>query len=204
MPQFQRDTDYDTMLSGFFRQGWSKTFLPCIYIVYPDTKERIQAMSSGKEQAFVSAVQERSHQLYRIAMGYLHSAQDAEDAVSDAIESAWRNLKRIRSNDAIPAYLIRCTINSAKTALRRKQHTEPLEPYQESLVAHDPGDPVSDYFSELEEKDQLLLILKYRENLREAEIASVLHIPRGTVSSRLSRLLDRMREELKKEESENA
>ncbi|MBR3429970.1 MAG: hypothetical protein IKG87_07735, partial [Clostridia bacterium] len=46
-------------------------------------------MSNGKEQAFVSAVQERSHQLYRIAMGYLHSSQDAEDAVSDAIESAW-------------------------------------------------------------------------------------------------------------------
>lgn len=161
-------------------------------------------MSNGKEQAFVSAVQERSHQLYRIAMGYLHSAQDAEDAVSDAIESAWKNLKRIQSNDAIPAYLIRCTINSAKTELRRKRYTEPLEPYQESLVAHDPGNPISDYFSELREKDQLLLILKYQENLREAEIASVLHVPRGTVSSRLSRLLDRLREELKKEESGNA
>ena len=161
-------------------------------------------MSNGKEQAFVSTVQERSHQLYRIAMGYLHSAQDAEDAVSDAIESAWKNLGRIRSNDAIPAYLIRCTINSAKAELRRKRHTEPLEPYQESLVAHDPGNPVSDYFSGLREKDQLLLILKYQENLREAEIASVLHVPRGTVSSRLSRLLDRLREELKEEESGNA
>ena len=41
----------------------------CIYKVYPDTKERSQTMSNGKEQAFVSAVQERSHQLYRIAMG---------------------------------------------------------------------------------------------------------------------------------------
>ena len=82
--------------------------------------------------------------------------------------------------------------------------TEPLEPYQESLVADDPGNPISDYFSELREKDQLLLILKYQENLREAEIASVLHVPRGTVSSRLSRLLDRLREELKKEESGNA
>ena len=178
--------------------------MSCICIVYPDTKERTQTMSSRKEQAFISAVQDRSHQLYRIAMGYLHSAQDAEDAVSDAIESAWKNLKRIRSNDAIPAYLIRCTINSAKTELRRKRHTEPLEPYQESLAAHDPGNPISDYFSALQEKDQLLLILKYQENLREAEIASILHLPRGTVSSRLSRLLDRLREEMKKEESENA
>ena len=160
-------------------------------------------MSNGKEQAFVSAVQERSHQLYRIAMGYLHSAQDAEDAVSDAIESAWKNLKRIRSNDAIPAYLIRCTINSAKTELRRKRYTEPLEPYQESLVAHDPGNPISDYFSDLREKDQLLLILKYQENMREKEIASILHIPRGTVSSRIITLLKRIKAELLKEESDN-
>ena len=160
-------------------------------------------MQSEKEQAFVSTVQEWSHQLYRIAMGYLHSEQDAEDAVSDAIESVWKNLRRIRSSDAIPAYLIRCTINSAKTLLRKKRHTEPLDPYQESLVAQDPGNPVSDYFSGLREKDQLLLILKYRENLREAEIASILHMPRGTVSSRLSRLLNHLREELKKEESGN-
>ncbi len=161
-------------------------------------------MDSGKEQAFVSAVQERSHQLYRIAMGYLHAPQDAEDAVSDAIESTWKNLRKIRSDDAIPAYLIRCTINSAKAALRRKRYTESLEPYREALIADDPGSPVSDYLSGLREKDRLLLILKYQENLREAEIASILRVPRGTVSSRLSRLLDRLREELVKEESGNA
>ena len=123
-------------------------------------------MNDRKEQVFINTVQERSHQLYRIAMGYLHSALDAEDAVSDAIESAWKNLKRIRSEDALPAYLIRCTINSAKAELRKKRHTESIEPYQELLVASDPGNPVSEYFSERQERDQLLLSLKYQENLR--------------------------------------
>ena len=159
-------------------------------------------MESRREQAFVCAVRERSHQMYRIAMGYLHTAQDAEDAVADAVEAAWINLRRIRSEDALPAYLIRCTINAAKMELRRKKHTEPIEPYEGILIAPDPGDPITDYLSGLKEKDQLLLILKYRENFREAEIARILHIPRGTVSSRLTRLLNRLREDMTKEESE--
>ncbi|MBR3429768.1 MAG: hypothetical protein IKG87_06695 [Clostridia bacterium] len=61
--------DYELSKSCEFHFNYSKTILLCIYKVYPDTKERSQTMSNGKEQAFVSAVQERSHQLYRIAMG---------------------------------------------------------------------------------------------------------------------------------------
>jgi DNA-directed RNA polymerase specialized sigma24 family protein len=35
--------------------------------------------------------------VHRIAMSLLHSSQDAEDAVSDAIEATWKNLWRIRN-----------------------------------------------------------------------------------------------------------
>ena len=90
-------------------------------------------MDREKEQAFIRTVRERKDQLYRVALGYLHSAQDAEDAVSDALEATWISLDRIRSGDALPAYLIRCTINAAKTQLRKRKRTEPLEPYREIL-----------------------------------------------------------------------
>ena len=158
-------------------------------------------MENSKEQAFVDTVQARSHQLYRIAMGLLHSSQDAEDAVSDAMEATWKNLWRIGNEAAIPSYLIRCTINAAKMELRHRRHTEPIEPYQECLTAPERGANLTDYLSGLKEKDRLLLILKYQEELPEAEIAAILRIPRGTVSSRLSRLVNRLRADVLKEES---
>ncbi len=158
-------------------------------------------METSKEQAFVDTVQARSHQLYRIAMGLLHSSQDAEDAVSDAMEATWKNLWRIGNEAAIPSYLIRCTINAAKMELRHRHHTEPIEPYQECLTAPERGANLTDYLSGLKEKDRLLLILKYQEELPEAEIAAILRIPRGTVSSRLSRLVNRLRADVLKEES---
>ena len=157
-------------------------------------------MEYSKEQAFVDTVQAKSHQLYRIAMSLLHSSQDAEDAVSDAIEATWKNLWRIRNEAVIPSYLIRCTINAAKMELRQRRRTEPIEPYQEFLIAPENGDSIADYFAGIKEKDQLLLILKYQEDLPEAEIASILRIPRGPVSSRLSRLLKRLRADVLKEE----
>ena len=71
--------------------------------------------------------------------------------------------------------------------------------YENTLAVGESGDPVTDYLSGMKEKDQLLLVLKFQENLREADIASVLHIPRGTVSSRINTLLGRIREQMSKE-----
>lgn len=84
--------------------------------------------------------------------------------------------------------------------LRRRRHTEPIESWQDVLPAPEQGISVSDYLSGLKERDRLLLILKYQEDLPEAEIASILHVPRGTVSFRLSRLLKQLKEDLEKEE----
>ena len=156
-------------------------------------------MTQDQESFFLSAVQENSHRMYRIAMGYLHSSQDAQDAVSEAVEATWKSMGRTHRGEAIPAYLIRCTINAAKMELRRKKRSEPLEKYQDSLAAGDTGDPVIHYLTGMKERDQLLLVLRYQENLREADIASILHMPRGTVSSRIRTLVRRIGQEMTKE-----
>lgn len=160
-------------------------------------------MEYEKEQAFINAVRDRREQMYRIALGYLRNSQDAEDAVSDAVEATWKSLKRIRNADALPAYLIRCTINAARYQLRKRHKTQSAEQFSEFLAAGESGDPIINYLSGMKERDQLLLILKYQENLREKEIASILHIPRGTVSSRTITLLKRIKAELLEEESDN-
>ena len=160
-------------------------------------------MEHEKEQTFIDAVHDRQEQMYRIALGYLRNPQDAEDAVSDAVVATWKSLKRIRNTDALPAFLIRCTINAARYQLRKRKKTQFAEQFSESLAVSESGDPITDYLSEMKERDQLLLILKYQENMREKEIASILHIPRGTVSSRIITLLKRTKAELLREESDN-
>ena len=157
-------------------------------------------MEQTKEQAFIRAVHDERHRMYRIALGYLHSSQDAEDAVSDAVESTWKKLKHIHHENAIPSYLIKCTINAAKGQLRKRRRIEPLEHYAETLAVGESEDPITDYLSGMKEKEQLLLVLKFQENMLESDIAAILQIPRGTVASRINTLIKRIRNQMSKEE----
>ena len=158
-------------------------------------------MSNKIGQLFIDAVQKRRKAMFRIAYSLLRSEADAEDAVSSAVESTWKHLPRIRTKEALPAYLMRSVINAAHDELRRRKRTVPIEPLENVLEApeRDPG--IADYVARMDEKYRLPLLLKYDEEMQEKEIAAILRLPRGTVSSRISRGLEIIRKDMKKEEA---
>ena len=92
-------------------------------------------MERELEDAFVAAVRLNRHRLYRVALSILRSPADAEDAVSTATEQTWKSLPRIQDTDRLPVYLMRCTVNAARTELRKRRKTEPLEDYRDTLAA---------------------------------------------------------------------
>lgn len=154
------------------------------------------------ERRFVEAVQAHRHRLYRVAYGILHAAADAEDAVSGAVEAVWKRLGSLRSADALPAYLMRATINTARSEWRKRGRVTPVEAVYDS--AAQPEEGVAGYVSHLAEKYRLPLTLKFGEGMSEQEIAVILRLPRGTVSSRISRGLAMLRKDLTEEEGDHA
>ena len=158
-------------------------------------------MSDNLGQLFLDAVQARRQAMWRVAYSILRSAADAEDAVSAAVESVWKHLPRIRTKEALPAYLMRSAVNAAHDELRRRKRTVPIEPLENVLEAPETDRGIADYVARMEEKYRLPLLLKFDEGMQEKEIAAVLRLPRGTVSSRISRGLDMIRKDMKKEEA---
>ena len=69
----------------------------------------------------------------------------------------------------------------------------------ENRAAEKSGDLLFDYICGLEDKYRIPLILKMQERMTEREIASVLRLPRGTVSTRIGHALKILRENLEKE-----
>ena len=161
-------------------------------------------MSDKIEQLFIEAVRARRQAMWRVAYNILHSDADAEDAVSCAVESVWKHLPRIRTKEALPAYLMRSVINAAHDELRKRRHTTPIEPLENVLEAPKADRGIGDYLTALDEKYRLPLLMKFDEEMQEKEIAAALHLPRGTVSSRIARGLDMIRKEMKKEEAQDA
>ena len=156
------------------------------------------------EQLFIEAVKARRQAMWRVAYNLLHSDADAEDAVSSAVESVWKHLPRIRTKEALPAYLMRSVINAAYDELRNRRRTTPIEPLENVLEAPKAERGIADYLTALDEKYRLPMLLKFDEEMQEKEIAAALHLPRGTVSSRIARGLEMIRKEMEKEGMKNA
>lgn len=157
-------------------------------------------MKEEKKACFTAVVIQRQQGLYRLALMMLRNVQDAEDAVAQAMENCWRKMGRIRQEDALSAYLTRCVVNTCRDMLRKRKRetvTDNLEIFVQPQKAET---PVWMYLSALDDKYRIPLMLRYSENLPNTEIAKVLYLSTGTVSSRIARGLNILRNQMEKEE----
>lgn len=154
-----------------------------------------------RERRFVQAVRSRRDGMYRVALSMLRAPQDAADAVSAAVEAAWNHLDRMRDMDALPAYLMRCTVNGCHQIMRRKGRETAVEDMTPLMPKA--GDPAGlwEYLDSLPEKYRLPLIMRYSEDMTVQEIARALRITRSGASSRLQRGLRILKEQMKGEVS---
>lgn len=63
------------------------------------------------KETFCRLVEEHQNTLYRTARSILSNQQDAEDAVQEAIFSAYSHLDRLREPDKFKAWLLRILVN---------------------------------------------------------------------------------------------
>ena len=152
---------------------------------------------------FAETVEARRRAMYRAALSILRHPADAEDAVSAAVEAAWRSLGRLRDEEALPCYLTRCTVNAAYRLLRRRRFERPIDDPEPYCPPAREESPVWMTLMGLPEKYRLPLAMRYGDDMPVADIARALRLPRGTVSSRLARGLKLLRGEMEKEAERN-
>lgn len=171
-----------------------------IYVIHSDKKEVNPLPAEDKASLFIQTVKERKQSLYRLALMMLHNAPDAEDAVAQGMENCWKKINRIQQENMLAAYLTRCVMNVCRDMLRKRKRetiTNNLEIFVQPQKAET---PVWMYLSALDDKYRIPLMLRYSENQPNTEIAKILHLPTGTVSSRIARGLNILRNQMEKEE----
>ena len=148
-------------------------------------------------QEFTQRVFSVNDKLYRIAYGQLRNVHDCCDAVQEAILKAWSSRDKLRKQEYFESRLIRILINECHNLQRRRKRVSPMEtiPEQASCAPPDISD-VHDAVLALDEKYRLPLILHYMSGDTTEEIGRILHLPTGTVRSRLRRARERLKTEL--------
>lgn len=170
------------------------------------TDEVIKRAVAGDAAAYEQLVQQHQAAVFRFAYLILG---DAQDVAQDTFIRAYRQLRRFDTARPLRPWLLQIAKNLARnhqraagrylTALQRAFMLRPPQAYAGASAetqVEQRGDVQAlwDAVRQLPVPDQEVIYLRYMLGISTQETADILDIQPGTVKSRLSRALDRLRE----------
>jgi RNA polymerase sigma-70 factor, ECF subfamily len=184
---------------------------------YIGGESRFTLPASGRS---VSEMEEllsvRASSFYKSAYRVLHNAADAEDAVQDALLSAYKHLDQFKGESKMSTWLTTIVTNSARMQLRRRPRQihlsldEPIGEEQQYLVSErladdglspedecrnsEIGARLKQLLTQLSPTLRKTFQLRELEGLSTREVAHILSVPNGTVKARLARARAKLRE----------
>lgn len=164
---------------------------------------------SGDADAFGELLARHRTSALRVATVVLGTSTGADDAVQDADVRAWRARATIDAARGFRSWYLRVVANAARNGRRagRRRAALDLRDAGRSMTSAEP-DPSDRAVTDSERRaviaavnrlgrdDRLVIALRHFEQLAEHEMAEVLGCAPGTVKSRLSRAMARLRCEL--------
>ena len=154
----------------------------------------VELARGGDEEAFASLIQMAGDRLMAIAFRILRDTDRAEDAVQQAIVTAWRDLPALRDPDRFSAWLYRVLVNACYVEARKRRRWDA----NVRLLDSDMASGSADGFLSVEDRDELerafrrlsteqraVFVLNHYAGMRLTDIGESLEIPVGTVKSRL-------------------
>lgn len=169
------------------------------------TEDLVRRARRGEEAAVEAMVQEHQEAMFRLAYLLLGDAADAEDAAQEALIRALASLHRFDISRPMRPWLLSITANLAKNRLRSKSRYQSAlrRAANESLTTAS-GDESAAAEAQtlwlavrrLQNADQEVIYLRFFMELSVTETAQTLRVREGTIKSRLSRALTRLRQVL--------
>ncbi|MFN2521068.1 MAG: RNA polymerase sigma factor [Candidatus Limnocylindria bacterium] len=170
----------------------------------------MERAKNGDADAYGDLVRRYQHMALRTAYVVTRSAAEAEDATQEGFTKAYYALGRFREGAPFRPWLLRIVANEARNrrvhsarrptvgleaALDRASGDTALSP-EAAALAGESRALLTAALGRLRLDDRLVIAYRYFFDLSEAEMAEALGVARGTVKSRLSRALGRLREAL--------
>ena len=166
---------------------------------------------AGDEVAFARLIARYDDDLVRVAYLVIGDVGLAREAAQSAWALAWRRLPGLRDPARIRPWLVAISVNEARQLLLGRRRTSVREIYvadiEDSAPSRsDPRQAGSDAsvrwldlaaaMRRLSEEDRAIVSMRYAIGLTSEEIGQAMRLSPGTVRTRLSRALARLRKDL--------
>jgi len=163
--------------------------------------ELVARCRAGDSAAWAELVERFSRYVYAIAVqGFRLSDHDAEDVFQEVFARAYERLDRLRDDAAVRPWLAQLTRNLCIDKIRDRARVEPTEEVDggadETLAELDLAMTVRDALAAVGEPCSELLDRFFGRDESYRTISHELELPAGTIASRISRCLVKLRGQL--------
>ena len=154
----------------------------------------------ARDEEFTAYLHARQPSLLRTAYLLTGDRHQAEDILQTALAKLYLSWDKVRERDSLDGYVRRIMVNENNSlwrrAWKRREHASDVLPDRPVVDEYDEGlsGALWDLVSSLPPKARAVVVLRYYEQLSEAETADVLGISVGTVKSQCSRALAALRD----------
>ena len=158
-----------------------------------------QDSRTDKDADFSAYMSARQPALYRTAYLLAGDHAGAEDLLQNAFAKLYLSWDKIRDRGALDGYVRRIMVNENtslwRRAWKRREHSSDSLPDRGAVDTYDDGmgGELWSFVQTLPPRQRSVIVLRYYEQLSEAEIADVLGVSVGTVKSQASRALAALR-----------
>ncbi len=157
--------------------------------------ELAELARGGDRAAFEELLHRHDERLRGLAYRLVADRQGMDEALLEAYVNAFKGLPRLRPGKDVGEWLYRLTYNACVDEIRRQQ-AEPDEPRSQGRGVVSTSEVVREALSELPPSQRVTVVLVDGEGFHHGEVAEILGVAPGTVSSRLYRARTKLRRRL--------
>lgn len=178
------------------------------------TTSLLEKVAQGDQSSVAACLDQYGNLVWSLARRFLGKSADAEDAVQEIFIEIWSNADRFDATKGSEVTFI-ATIARRRLIdrLRKNTRTPGSELYDEEIASQNPETSsgilenaevqnVVRVLGDMPQEHREILAMSIYEGYSHSEIAEILHIPLGTVKTRVRRGLMHVREQLQLDPSE--
>ncbi len=162
-------------------------------------KSLVKKAKQGDKEALVQLIMAQKQDYYKLAFIYMKNMDDALDAMADMIAIVYEKIHQLKKADAFYSWSKTILVNCCKKLLKERNKVISLETIEEQVCEDELGVKeeqiaLEEYLLKLNEKHREVLKLRYFLDMDYGTISDILRIPPGTVKSRISIGLKKLKE----------
>ena len=145
---------------------------------------------------FSDRVQARRKELYAAALSVVRNAEDAKDAVSEAVANAWANLFKLKDDSKFDAWLLKAVYNEAKDIYKKNRAYADITELSAAFSSDtDMGN--IEFFDVIsrcgfDKTTHQILVMRFVYGYTLEQTASDMNIPLSTVKTKYYRALKKL------------